>query len=80
MINNVDVESGIKTEVLREIRNLAVKYHVDKVILFGSRARGDFHMTSDIDLAFSGGKASAFILDVSEETSTLFSVTGVPSV
>lgn len=45
MINKVDVESGIKTEVLREIRNLAVKYHVDKVILFGSRARGDFHIS-----------------------------------
>ena len=71
MSSNVDVESGIKTEVLKEIKDLAVKYRVDKVILFGSRARGDFRMTSDIDLAFSGGEASAFILDVSEETSTL---------
>lgn len=43
MSSNVDVKSGIKTEVFKEIK----------------------------DLAFSGGEASAFILDVSEETSTL---------
>lgn len=64
-------QSGIKQRVLQEIRNLAIKYDLDKVILFGSRARGDFRRTSDIDLAVSGGDILRFALDVEEETSTL---------
>lgn len=43
--------TGIKPQVTDEIRNLAYKYNVRKVILFGSRARGDLKRTSDIDLA-----------------------------
>ena len=64
-------ESGIKEQVLREIREIAEEYGVKKVILFGSRARGDFRRTSDIDLAVSGGDFARFALDVDEETSTL---------
>ena len=41
------------------------------VILFGSRARGDFRRESDIDLAVSGEKVDLFRLAVEEETSTL---------
>ena len=44
---------------------------MDRVILFGSRARGDFRRTSDIDLAVEGGDFVRFALDVDEETSTL---------
>lgn len=47
--------TGIRDEVIQEIREIAEKYKVEKVILFGSRARGDFHRTSDIDLAVKGG-------------------------
>ncbi len=64
-------ETGIKPVVMEEIRMLARKYGLQKVILFGSRARGDFHRTSDIDLAVSGGNCVGFALDVEEETSTL---------
>ena len=39
--------------------------------MFGSRARGDYKRTSDIDLAVSGGDIARFALDVEEETSTL---------
>lgn len=39
--------------------------------MFGSRARGDYHKTSDIDLAVSGGNTTRFSLDVDEETYTL---------
>lgn len=38
---------------------------------FGSRARGDYRRTSDIDLAVVGGDFARFALDVDEETSTL---------
>lgn len=63
--------TGIQPQVIEEICSLASKYHICKVILFGSRARGDFKRTSDIDLAVKGGDFERFALDVSEETSTL---------
>jgi predicted nucleotidyltransferase len=63
--------TGIKAQVLEEIRELARKYDMDRVILFGSRARGDYKRTSDIDLAVEGGDFARFALDVDEETSTL---------
>lgn len=64
-------KTGIKQSVIEEIRDLARKYQVKKVILFGSRARGDFRIKSDIDLAVQGGDFVRFMLDVNEETSTL---------
>lgn len=63
--------TGIRPEVIREIRDLARTYGVEKVVLFGSRARGDYHRVSDIDLAIMGGNKAAFALDVDEDTSTL---------
>lgn len=63
--------TGIKQQVMREIQELAEKYEVKRVILFGSRARGDFRRTSDIDLAVEGGNFERFSLDVNEDTSTL---------
>lgn len=69
--NSVSVETGIKEIVLQEIIQLAKQNSVEKVILFGSRARGDFKERSDIDLAFRGGHSSHFVLDVDEMTSTL---------
>lgn len=63
--------TGIRPQVIEEIRKLAAKYDICKVILFGSRARGDFRRTSDIDLAVTGGDFERFALDVAEETSTL---------
>lgn len=65
------VEHGIDMVVVREIQALARKHGVSKVILFGSRARGDFRPKSDIDLAVKGGDFINFSLDVDEETSTL---------
>ena len=64
-------KTGIKQKVMDEIIDLARKYQVEKVIIFGSRARGDYRKRSDIDLAFYGGNGAYFTLDVDEETSTL---------
>lgn len=64
-------ETGIKPIVIEEIGDIARKYNVQKVILFGSRARGNFKTKSDIDLAVQGGDFIRFMLDVNEETSTL---------
>ena len=51
--------------------SIAIKNDIKKLILFGSRARGDFKRTSDIDLAVEGGNISAFAVQVDEEVSTL---------
>lgn len=63
--------TGIRQQVIDEICLLAQKYHIQKVILFGSRARGNYKRTSDIDLAVKGGDFERFSLDVEEETTTL---------
>jgi len=65
------IEHGIQAVVIEEIVALAKKYDLNKVILFGSRARGDYRSRSDIDLAVSGGDCIRFSLDVQELTSTL---------
>lgn len=70
-IDKLSQKSGIRSEVLREIIQLAKQNNVKQVILFGSRARGDYKKRSDIDIAFRGGNSSCFILSVDEETSTL---------
>lgn len=50
-------------KVLNEIRRIALNYNISKVVLFGSRARGDNTDKSDYDIAvFSSG------MDISEQT------------
>ena len=62
---------GINDSLKNEIIKLARLYGIRKLTLFGSRARGDFHKTSDIDIAVSGGDVVGFSIDVNEETNTL---------
>ena len=64
-------DTGIRRSVVTEIRQLAEQCMIRKVVLFGSRARGDFLRSSDIDLAVSGGDAERFRLELEENTSTL---------
>ena len=64
-------DTGIKSAVVEYIRACASRYGVQKVILFGSRARGDHSPKSDIDLAVSGGDQVRFSLDVEENAPTL---------
>ena len=64
-------ESGIKSQVLEQIYELEKKYELETVILFGSRARGDFREKSDIDLAVLGEKTGQFRIALEEETDTL---------
>ena len=64
---------GLSDRLLTEITEIARTHSLDRVILFGSRARGDYRDTSDIDLAVSGGDPNAFALDIEAETHTLLS-------
>ncbi len=62
---------GVSNEVENQIIKLAQKYSIQKIIVFGSRARGDYRKTSDIDLAVTGGNVAAFSIDVEEDVATL---------
>ena len=64
MIYNLD------KKLERKIISLARRCGVKKLILFGSRARGDNRERSDIDLAISGGNVDDFAFVV-EELETL---------
>lgn len=70
----VGTEQGgmdLRADIVESIRKLAERNGVNRVVLFGSRARGDNRKRSDIDLAATGGNVAAFSLDVDEETPTL---------
>ena len=41
-------------ELYTKLANLAARYGAQRLVLYGSRARGDFHERSDIDLAVYG--------------------------
>lgn len=62
---------ALKVKVENFIVELAKKYNLSKAILYGSRARGDNHERSDIDLAVEGGDVVNFILELDEEAPTL---------
>ena len=62
---------NIPDRVFREISIFAKENGIQKVILFGSRARGTHTERSDIDLAISGGDALNFTFDLEEKTHTL---------
>lgn len=62
---------GLRQETIESMIGLAEKHHLDQVILFGSRARGNYRPRSDIDIAVSGGNIPRFRNDIEEETPTL---------
>ncbi|MCC8020397.1 MAG: nucleotidyltransferase domain-containing protein [Akkermansia sp.] len=65
------MKCNLEQQLIDEIITIAVQNGVKKVILFGSRARGDNSERSDIDLAVSGGNALDFYYDVEEKVRTL---------
>ena len=62
---------GLKQNVIEELITLAQKYQVERLVLFGSRARGTYSRASDIDLAVYGGDVNDFALDAEETVQTL---------
>lgn len=69
--STLSLRTGIPDIVIAQIRTLASLYDVKRVILYGSRARGDYRERSDIDLAIEEEHRSWFAEDVDEETRTL---------
>lgn len=62
---------NLPKNVKKEIVDLARKYDLQQVILFGSRARGDNRERSDIDLAIRGKKSAYFVTSIDDEINTL---------
>lgn len=62
---------GLRRQLLQALIEMARQYGIERLILFGSRARGDNKERSDIDLAVSGGNISAFAAAADEELPTL---------
>ena len=42
---------GLDEGLIQSIQEIGRNYSIEKIVLFGSRARGDYKPTSDIDLA-----------------------------
>ncbi|MGL4988651.1 MAG: nucleotidyltransferase family protein [Cetobacterium sp.] len=64
----------------RELDEIKIIYHlfpeIEKIIIFGSRARGDFKRTSDIDIALIGNveKTIYKIRDYFDESRIIYTV------
>ena len=68
-------ETGIRPQVLQEIRGLAQKHHINRVLLFGSRARGDNTLKSDYDIA-----VFAHNMDISEQAHFLEEIDNIKTI
>lgn len=64
---------NIPERVMRDIAAFSKECNIQKVILFGSRARGTHTTRSDIDIAVSGGDFNSFYWAVKERAHTLLS-------
>ena len=62
---------GVSARIIREICGYAEKHGVQKVVLFGSRARNTHTERSDIDVAVFGGGFDGFYWDVKENMHSL---------
>lgn len=58
-------------DIINEIKALAVTYDIEKVILFGSRAKGTHNKNSDYDIAVIGKNYVDFNLALTYETNLL---------
>lgn len=67
----MDLKYSLPDKIENDLICLAKKHCIQKIILFGSRARGDNKPTSDIDLAVRGGAVDRFKSDVDEAIETL---------
>lgn len=62
---------NLPERVVKDIVAFAIKHDIQKVSLFGSRAKGTYTERSDIDIAVSGGDCDGFYWDIKEKTQHL---------
>lgn len=66
-------EINIPGRLMRDIEHSAITHNVNKIILFGSRARGTHNQRSDIDIAVEGGNFDSFYSDIQNNAHSLLS-------
>lgn len=66
------MDSKVMEEIVDIIKNTAKHYDIEKVIMFGSRAKGTNNNFSDIDLAVTGDQYTDFALALEYEVITLY--------
>lgn len=62
---------NLPERVERDITVFAKKHSIERVVLFGSRARGSNTERSDVDIAVYGGKFDSFYWDIKENVHSL---------
>jgi predicted nucleotidyltransferase len=56
--------SGLSHDVMKRIISVISQYpQIDEVVLYGSRAKGNYHPGSDIDLTFKGDQLNLQVLN-----------------
>lgn len=71
MQDRISMKCNIPDTVLHEITSFAQKHKIRRIILFGSRSKGNNTQRSDIDIAVSGGDVDSFYWDIKEKAHTL---------
>lgn len=67
------ISSRIPLRVYRDIVRFAKEAEIKRIVLFGSRARGDNTERSDVDLAVYGGNFDRFYDNIQTKTWSLLS-------
>ncbi len=63
MIKN-NMQYGLKEETVKKINSIFANYEkVEEVVLYGSRAKGNYKSGSDVDLALKGKKLNLKLLN-----------------
>lgn len=62
---------NLPDRVYRELISFAKQYGIERLVLFGSRARGTHAERSDVDLAVRGGDFDGFYWAVKDELHSL---------
>lgn len=65
---------GLMDNVIEQIKAFGTRYQLEKIVLFGSRARGDYRERSDIDLAVYGAsedQESRIYFEIDDDVETL---------
>ncbi|WFA08546.1 nucleotidyltransferase domain-containing protein [Tissierella sp. Yu-01] len=71
------MSNTLSHSLISDIKKLGDKYLIDKIILFGSRARGDNKSNSDVDLAIftlPGFAHKGFLTSDIDELNTLLKI------
>ncbi|MCY6355323.1 nucleotidyltransferase family protein [Clostridium sp. ZS2-4] len=59
---------GITSELLEKIRSIILRYSkIDRAVIFGSRARGNYKKTSDIDICIYGREMNCMDINLMED-------------